>query len=113
MLIIDLDYVELVCDTATHLSGGRRRSSTDTYAVTVAQKGFAFADAGAIALGDDSLADTTTSTSVSEQYSSRGSLTKVKYDSLAEAEAIAISEDDNSLNQSTSTSRYSFKGYYV
>ncbi len=116
MIISDLDYadIELVFEKNSPV-GGTGFTWTQTYALTSAGPGNGTADAGAIGIGQQSLAATFTSVDVYQSETITGYSTEKTYytSAFAIAGASASSVDSLSLDSSESYSEYYFHSIEV
>lgn len=112
MEIQDLSYLRTVSPVFEEIEG-QGITFTTTYSIAVVDYGFAFAEADAFALGENTYADTFATAFAAETYTQTSYLTKTTFDgaAYATAEAIAQDNDSYSYSKSESTSVLSYKSY--
>ena len=113
MKITDLDSMTDV-DKVNNALKGSGSTFTEAYTIAEVDYGFAYADAGALAFGEHTLAATHTTAYVAESERNTNFLTKTTFKGVAYAGATAIAVDDGvSISTSESYAEYTHKGYYV
>ena len=114
MKITDLDSMTDIGKVSDALWGSGN-IFTETYTITEVDYGVAFADAGALAFGENTFAATYTTAYAAESESNTKFLTKTTFKGGAYARATAMAVDDGGVSISTSEnySEYTHKSYYI
>ena len=113
MKITDLDSMIDVDKISNNLQGSGT-IFTEAYTITEVNNDFAFADAGALAFGKNTLATTYTTAYAAKSERNTNFLTKTTFKGVAYAGATAIAVDDGvSISTSKSYSEYTRKSYYI
>jgi len=114
MKIIDLECIRDIDEESNVLTGGGT-TFTEAYTITQVDNDFAFAEAGAFAFGENTLADTNTVAYAKKNKSHTKFLTKTTFKGAAYAQATAIAADSDgiSIKTSKSYSEKTHKGYYI
>lgn len=99
LVISDLNYCQLIDDNTVVLGG---YVYADTVTATKTGRGYAIADAGAVAIGETTYTNAITKTNAKK----RGSLTSSTADAIALAYAQTGNQIALSLSRNTSISRY-------